>query len=224
MQIAIDGPAGSGKSTISKIIADKLNFIYLDTGAMYRAVALACLENNIIYLNEDDNYQRDGLKNFLKTLTISFIKNSIYLNDNDISEQIRMPNVRNIVSYLAKNPDIREDLTLRQQKFANEHNVVMDGRDIGTCVLPNADLKIFLTASIEIRAKRRFNEIKDKENNINMEDIKKSIQKRDCQDTNRKVAPLRQAEDAILIDTSNLTVDEVVDKILYLAKQRNIYE
>ncbi len=216
MQIAIDGPAGSGKSTVAKIIAQKLNYIYLDTGAMYRAVAWACIKGNIS-LNT-----LDVVDSLLESLDISFRGQSIYLNDIDVTKHIRTPEVREIVSNIAQHPDIRYDLTMRQREIASENDVVMDGRDIGTCVLPYANLKIFLTASIEARAKRRYEEIKDVEQDVSLDDIKASIENRDIQDMNRKHAPLKQASDAILIDTSDMSVDEVVERILFLAREKGM--
>ncbi len=213
MQIAIDGPAGSGKSTVAKIIAQELGFIYLDTGAMYRAVAWACIKGNI---------QLSGIditEDFLKAIDIQFRNNKIFLNDIDVTTHIRTQEVHNMVSDVAKNQIVRQDLVIRQREIASENDVVMDGRDIGTVVLPYAQLKIFLTASIDARAKRRYDEMKLKGDNVSLEEIKKSMEKRDLQDTTRKYSPLKQASDAILIDTSEMSIDEVVEKILSLANE-----
>ncbi len=214
MQIAIDGPAGSGKSTVSKIVANKLNFLYLDTGAMYRAIAWACIKGNI------DLSGIDITEDFLKAIDIEFRNNKIFLNGIDITTEIRTNAIHNKVSDIATNQIIRQDLVLRQRDIASENDVVMDGRDIGTVVLPYAQLKIFLTASIEARAKRRYDEMLAKGEVISLEDIKVSIQKRDLQDSTRKHSPLKQAKDAILIDTSDMSIDEVVNKILLLVDER----
>lgn len=214
MKIAIDGPAGSGKSTTAKIIADKLNYTYIDTGAMYRAVTYAFLESD-----KDDLDIR-----ILDKLNIEFKRlddeNHTFLNGIDVSSQIRMQNVADNVSKIAIIPEVREKLIKIQRKLGKNGNVVLDGRDIGTVVFPDAELKIYLIASLEARAKRRFLEASKTNDNIRLEEIKNSISLRDKQDTERGVSPLRKAEDAISIDTTALTIEEQVDKILDLVKLR----
>ena len=212
--IAIDGPAGAGKSTIAKGIAKKLNFIYIDTGAMYRSVGYYCLNNNIDIFNEKIvNKVLDDIK-----IDLKFIDNiqRIYLNDKDVTDLIRTEKAGNAASMVSVYKKVRERLVLRQQEIALENNVVMDGRDIGTVVLPNATLKIFLTASSIERAKRRVNELKEKGIIKDVLEIQKEIEERDYRDSNREISPLKQADDAILVDTSNMKIDEEIDYIIKL--------
>ncbi len=212
--IAIDGPAGAGKSTIAKGIAKKLNFIYIDTGAMYRSVGYYCLNNNIDISNEElVNKVLDDIK-----IDLKFIDNiqRIYLNDKDVTDLIRTEKAGNAASMVSVYKKVRERLVLRQQEIALENNVVMDGRDIGTVVLPNATLKIFLTASSIERAKRRVNELKEKGIIKDVLEIQKEIEERDYRDSNREISPLKQADDAILVDTSNMKIDEEIDYIIKL--------
>ena len=208
--IAVDGPAGAGKSTVSKIVASKLGYTYIDTGAMYRAAALKVL-------NTKKNITEDLIAEEMKNIEILLDESArVFLNGEDVTKKIRTPEVSQAASDVAKLGFVREKLTEMQRKMAERGSVIMDGRDIGTKVLPNADLKIFLTASIDERAKRRFDELKEKNISANLEDVKNDIAARDKQDSTRKIAPLAQAEDAILLDTTNLTIDEVVEKILGL--------
>nr|WP_207742369.1 (d)CMP kinase [Clostridium tepidum] len=210
MNIAIDGPAGAGKSTIAKIIGNKLNLMYINTGSMYRAVTFMALKNNI----EPSDIK--GLKALINSMDISFNGNNIIVNGKDLEEAIRMPIINNNVSKYAAVEEVRELLVSMQQKISKKYNVIMDGRDIGTVVLKDAPYKFFITASAEVRAKRRLKELNEKGINIDFEDVLEEIKKRDYIDSNRKINPLKQSKDAILIDTSNLTIEEVVDKICSL--------
>ncbi|OPD25172.1 cytidylate kinase [Clostridium botulinum] len=213
ISIAIDGPAGAGKSTIAKIIGNKLNIMYINTGSMYRAVTLMALKNNI------EPYDIESLKALINSMNISFNGNNIIVNGKDLEEDIRMPIINNNVSKYAAVEEVRELLVSMQQNISKKYNVVMDGRDIGTVVLKDAPYKFFITASAEVRAKRRLKELKEKGININFRDVLKEIKKRDYIDSNRKVNPLKQSKDAILIDTSNFTIEEVVDKICTIIKK-----
>ena len=205
--IAVDGPAGAGKSTVSKIIAEKLNFTYIDTGAMYRAVALKFLRSG------------QPLEKIVENIEIKLDESAkVFLDGEDVTKEIRTPEVSKLASDVSKFPFVREKLTELQREMAKKGSVIMDGRDIGTKVLPNADLKIFLTASLQERARRRFEELKLKNPSVTIEDVEKEIFLRDKQDSERKIAPLAQADDAILIDSTNFSVDEVVNKILNLVR------
>ncbi|HHY96794.1 MAG TPA: (d)CMP kinase [Acholeplasma sp.] len=208
-QVAIDGPAGSGKSTISKLIADRLQMIHIDTGAMYRAVTLLAIEKKI-NLYDENAYQ------FLESVNISYRDNKIYIDDRDVTEEIRSKEVTNNVSLVSSFPYVRKQLVEIQKKAAENGRIIMDGRDIGTVVLPNADVKIFLTANVEERAKRRQKEKMLKGHHIQLEKLVEEITIRDTKDSTRKESPLKKAKDAIEIDTTNLTVDETVDKIIGL--------
>ncbi|APH16553.1 cytidylate kinase [Clostridium sporogenes] len=213
ISIAIDGPAGAGKSTIAKIIGKKLNLMYINTGSMYRAVTLMALENNI------EPSDIESLKTLINSMDISFNGNNIIVNGKDLEEAIRMPIINNNVSKYAAVEEVRELLVSMQQNISKKYNVIMDGRDIGTVVLKDAPYKFFITASAEIRAKRRLKELKEKHINIDFEDVLKEIKERDYIDSTRKINPLKQSEDAILIDTSNFTIEEVVDKICTIIKR-----
>ena len=210
--IAIDGPAGAGKSTVSKIVAEKLNFTYIDTGAMYRAVGLKIFESG-----------QPLTEKFLEEVTekIEIVLDEsarVFVNGEEVTKKIRTPEVSKLASDVSKFGFVRKKLTDLQRKMAERGKVIMDGRDIGTVVLPNADLKIFLTASIEERARRRFDELNAKGQTVELSAIEKEIAARDKQDSEREIAPLKKADDAILLDTTNLTIEEVVDKILELAR------
>lgn len=213
ISIAIDGPAGAGKSTIAKIIGKKLNIMYINTGSMYRAVTLMALENNI------EPSDIESLKTLINSMDISFNGNNIIVNGKDLEEAIRMPIINNNVSKYAAVEEVRELLVSMQQNISKKYNVIMDGRDIGTVVLKDAPYKFFITASAEVRAERRLKELKEKHINIDFEDVLKEIKERDYIDSNRKINPLKQSEDAILIDTSNFTIEEVVDKICTILKR-----
>ena len=215
MNIAIDGPAGAGKSTIAKLVADKKGFIYVDTGAMYRSIALYIIENGI---NVDDE---EAVKNACDNIDISLKYvdgvQHVYLNDKDVSTDIRREEVGNMASKAATKKAVRERLLDLQRDIAAANDVIMDGRDIGTFVLPNAELKIYLTASVMTRAKRRFDQLTEKGEKPDIDKIAEDIEKRDYQAMHRGIAPLKQAEDAVYLDTSDMTIDEVVDKIISLA-------
>lgn len=212
INIAVDGPAGAGKSSISKAAALEMGFIYVDTGALYRSIALYVLENNI-----NLNQIADSLKSIDIKLEYADNVQQVILNGKNVSNNIRTSEVSMEASKISALPEVRSFLLDLQKKIARENNVIMDGRDIGTVVLPNADLKIFLTASAEERANRRFKEISD--NNITYEQVLEDIKKRDYDDMNRKVSPLKQADDAILLDTSKLSFEQSKEKLKELIKE-----
>lgn len=206
--IAVDGPAGAGKSTVSKICAARLGYTYIDTGAMYRAVALKVLESGAT-LDE----------NFIKDIDIKLDEAArVFLDGREVTKEIRTPEVSRGASDVAKFGFVRKKLTELQREMARQGKVIMDGRDIGTQVLPNADLKIFLTATVEERARRRFLELKEKNFAADFAQIKEEIALRDKQDSEREIAPLAMADDAILLDSTDLTIEQVAEKILELAK------
>ena len=215
--IAIDGPSASGKSTVAKLIAKKLNFTYIDTGAMYRAFTLAVIEANLDPKSEKDS---DSL---IGKISISFDEaNHITLNDVDVSQRVRENDVANNVSYIASYKNIRLHLVDLQRKIAENKSVVMDGRDIGTYVLPNADLKIYQVATAEERAKRRYKENLEKGIETTYEDCLKNINTRDYIDSHRSFCPLHPAEDSVEVNTTNMSIEEVVDTIINIAKERGI--
>lgn len=215
-QIAIDGPAGAGKSTIAKKVAKEKGFIYVDTGAMYRAMAYYLLTEGVdaadIAAIEEKCVEAEI------TLCYENGEQVVLLNGTNVNGVIRTEEVGNMASATSPIPKVREKITITQKELAERTDVVMDGRDIGTCVLPNADVKVYLTASSAVRAKRRFDELTAKGMECDMEQIEADIIKRDQQDMNRAISPLRQAEDAVLIDSSYMTIDEVAEKILSLCK------
>ncbi|AGB41347.1 cytidylate kinase [Halobacteroides halobius DSM 5150] len=217
LTVAIDGPAGAGKSTVAKIVADKLEYIYIDTGAMYRALTLKALQEDIDLTNKAD------LVKIAQQAKISFSKNNkqerILLDQQDVTSQIRTKRVNNHVSLVAKVAGVRKELVKAQRKLATCCGVVMDGRDIGTVVLPNADVKIFLTASVEERTTRRFQQLKDKGVNVNFAELKEEIIKRDQLDRNREVGPLQKADDAVEIDTTDLDKKDVINKIISICQE-----
>lgn len=209
--VAIDGPSAAGKSTIAKLVAKKENFIYIDTGAMYRCVAYYCLSQKI-----DLNDEKE-VENCLKDIHIQLTHdNKVLLNDQDVSLDIRTDEVSLGASIVSRYMAIRKFLVDSQRKMASSGNVILDGRDIGTVVLPNADLKIYQVASVETRALRRYKENLERGLEANLEVIKEEIEQRDYQDMNRTISPLKKADDAIEIDTSDLTLDEVVEVVLNL--------
>ena len=216
IQIAIDGPASAGKSTVAKILAKKNGFIYCDTGAMYRALTLAAITKNI------DLDSEEALMALLTDIKISFTQEEdgqhVHLNDEDVTLAIRNNDVTNSVSKVSAYKSIREEMVIRQQDIASSMSIVMDGRDIGTVVLPNADLKVFLVASVTERAERRYKENQAKGIETDFESLKQEIADRDHYDSTRKNSPLVQAEDAILVDTSGLSIAEVVENIEKLMK------
>ena len=211
MQIAIDGPAGAGKSTIAKELARILGFMYVDTGAMYRTAALSCLKNNIDFENEDD-VSKNCDDADIKIIYEDGVQ-KMFLGGVNVSEKIRREEVGNAASKVAKYPGVRKKLVKLQQELAKKYDVIMDGRDIGTMVLPDAQLKIYLTASVEKRAERRFKELLEKGLECRLEEIEKDIEQRDYNDMHRKESPLKKAEDAIEVDTSDMTIAEVTEAI-----------
>ena len=214
ISVAIDGPSAAGKSTIAKMDAKKENFIYIDTGAMYRCVAYYCLTQKID-LN-DEKAVEQAIEHIQIRLTPD---NKVYLNDEDVSNQIRQDQVSLGASCVSKYQAVRSFLVDEQRKMAKAGNVILDGRDIGTVVLPNADLKIYQIASVETRAKRRYLENLERGLDADLETIKKEIEERDYQDTHREISPLKKAEDAIELDTSSLTLEEVVEQVLTLIQK-----
>ena len=218
MNIAIDGPAGAGKSTIAKLAAKGLGFLYVDTGAMYRAIGLYLLENEVDY-NEESQLLEALDKINIEIKYVDGVQRVI-LNDRDVSEAIRREEVGQAASTTSALKPVRAKLRDLQRDIAAKNDVIMDGRDIGTNILPNAELKIYLTASVEVRAQRRYKELVEKGETPDFEEVKKGIEQRDYQDMNRDIAPLRQAEDAVLVDTSDMTIDEVVARITELAEER----
>jgi cytidylate kinase len=218
--IAIDGPAGAGKSTIAKSVAENLNFVYVDTGAMYRAMALHFLRNEIPAGDEEAICRSAGEVN----VTISYENGmqQVLLNGENVSGLIRRSEVSAMASAVSVYMPVRSKLVELQKNLALKENVIMDGRDIGTCVLPEADLKIYLTASSLVRAKRRYEELRAKGEECSLEDIEKDIIERDYRDMNRENSPLKQAGDAVLVDTSSMTIPEVVEQILRLFHERKM--
>ena len=212
MQIAIDGPAGVGKSTLAKALAKHTGYIYIDTGAMYRAVALLAKRQNIA---AEENKQ---LADLLESLSLQFKvidgKKCLFNHDENIEDEIRKPEISKIVSAYAKLESVRNALTQQQRNIAKTNSVIMDGRDIGTVVLPDADYKFYIVASVEERARRRFLELKNKGIDQDFNQLVQDIAARDYQDQTREIAPLRKADDAILIDTDNLNENEVLKKII----------
>lgn len=206
--IAVDGPAGAGKSTIAKIIANRLNINYIDTGAMYRAITYKCLKNNIDINNEEE------VVKLAKDTDIDFRDNNIYLDGNILKEEIRTMEVSNNVSNVAKIKEVRYLMVDVQREIGKRNSVILDGRDIGSYVFPNADYKFYLVATPEERGQRRFKELKEKGYETTLEEIIKDIIKRDEIDSNREFAPLVKADDAIEIDTTGKTIDDVVESVV----------
>lgn len=217
-QIAIDGPAGAGKSTIAKIAAKKLGFVYIDTGAMYRAMGLFFDRNNE-WPDKPEDIKALAEKADI-TLKYADGEQRIFLNGEDVSEAIRTEKAGLSASSVSRFPEVREIMVSLQQKLAGSMNVIMDGRDIGTVVLPDADLKIFLTADVSERARRRMLQLEEKGIKESLDKIEEDIRKRDIQDTTRKASPLKQADDAVLVDTSDISIEETVDRIISMAKER----
>jgi len=215
INIAIDGPAGAGKSTIAKMVSKKLGYIYVDTGALYRTIALFITENDI-----PDEEIETALEK--ADVSLRFIDGAqrVFLGDRDVSDLIRTPEISMAASRTSAIPAVRKYLFGTQQKIAAENNVIMDGRDIGTVVLPNADVKIFLTASAEERANRRFKELSEKPNCPCYEEILSDIIERDHQDMTREVSPLKQAEDAVLVDTTELDLEQSAEAIVKIITEK----
>ena len=212
MIIAIDGPAGSGKSTIAKLIAEDLGLVYLDTGAMYRLVTLKALNDGILG-------NLDKIIKMLDNLNIDIKENGFYLDDIDVSEEIRKPVVSENVSDIAVIREVREKMVDLQRKFSESKNVILDGRDIGTVVFPNADVKIFLVADAKERANRRYKELVAKGENVRIEEIYENILKRDEIDSTRKESPLKKADNAIEVDTTSKNIEEVKNEILNIIRK-----
>ena len=211
IRIAIDGPGGAGKSTIAKLVGDKLGLEYIDTGAMYRAVGLKLNRKGI---KPDDLI---SISNVLEETTIDFVNGKIILDRDDVSDIIRTQEISKFASIYSQIPEVRSKLVDIQRRIAAGKSVIMDGRDIGTNVLTDAELKVFLTADSMVRARRRYEELRSKGVNANLDDIHEEIKERDYQDMNRKLNPLVQAEDAIRLDTSDMTIDDVVNTIVAMA-------
>ncbi len=220
--IAIDGPAGAGKSTIARAAASKLNFVYVDTGAMYRAMALHFLREGIS--PQDEAAISEAVKTADVTLAYENGVQQVILNGENVSGLIRSEEVGAMASATSVHLSVREKLVELQKGLAARENVIMDGRDIGTCVLPDADLKIYLTASSRVRAERRYLELKGKGQDCSLEEIETDIIKRDHQDMNREHSPLKQAEDAVLLDSSEMSAREVIERILKLFEERKLEE
>jgi len=212
MIIAIDGPSGAGKSTVAKLVSKELNFEYIDTGAMYRALAYKAFKNNI-QINEKE------IDEMLTSTKIDYFNNSIFLDDEKVDDYIRNENISKISSNVSALKNVRIKMVDLQRNIANNKNVILDGRDIGTNVFPNADYKFFITASVEERSKRRYDELTNKGMYVSYDDILLDIKKRDINDSSRKIAPLKIAEDAILIDTTNMNIKDVVAKILSIVSE-----
>lgn len=213
--VAIDGPAAAGKSTVAKRVAKELGFIYVDTGAMYRAVTFFALKNNV------DPKDQKAVCDLIPEINISMDPhNNIFLNNEDVTKEIRSRIVADNVSYVASYKEVRLFLVEQQRKLAEDASVVMDGRDIGTYVLPNAEVKIFQIASVKTRARRRYDENIVKNISCTLKEVEEEVQKRDYIDSHREFAPLKKAEDAFELDTSNLTINEVVNKILDIIKEK----
>jgi len=218
--IAIDGFSSTGKSSISKVVADTLGLIHIDTGAMYRAITLFGLRN---FKNEKQEIDLSKLLQNLNEISLEFRENSgkleIYLNGENVSKEIRTTEISDNVSFIAKQPEVREHLVVLQRDIAEKQGVIMDGRDIGTVVLPDADYKFFLTASADERARRRFLELQSLGIETTIEEVKQNLIERDRIDSEREISPLKQAEDAILIDNTNLNKEETIDLILSYIKK-----
>ena len=216
--VAIDGTAGSGKGTITKIIADKLNLISIDTGAMYRCVALECINKNIDYT------EIEKIKEVLKDINIELKKENnsqvVILNGKDVTREIRTPEVDNVVAKFAAIKEVRDKITPIQRKMGQDANIIMEGRDIGTVVFPNADVKVFLDCSVEERARRRYNQDLEKGIETTYEEVLESIKERHKLETERKIAPLVQATDAVYIDSTNMTIDEEAEAVIKIIEEK----
>ncbi len=218
ISIAIDGPAGAGKSTIAKMIAKNIGFIYVDTGAMYRVIAYYCISNNI---NINNTYEIiKSIKNLKINLEFNNNDQILLLNGNNISDKIRTPEISMLASNISAIAEIRDFLLSLQKNIAKKNNVIMDGRDIGTVVLPNANLKIFLTASLEERSKRRYYDLIKCNSSFTLESVIKDIKKRDFNDSNRDIAPLKPSKDSIIINTTGESIEQSVNKILIIIKEK----
>ncbi|PLV55691.1 (d)CMP kinase [Thermotoga sp. SG1] len=215
LQIAIDGPAASGKSTIAKLLAERLGFEHLNTGATYRAVAVYLKEKGLNPFSS-----REELEKALKDVNVDYRDGRVFINGEDYTEKIQCPEAGILASDFAKLDLVRQHLVRIQREICDDKNIVVEGRDIGTVVLPNAQLKIFLTASLEARIERKLREYQKKGLNVSREEVEKELISRDTQDSSRKIAPLKPAEDAVVIDTTSMSVNEVLQKILKLVEER----
>lgn len=218
MIIAIDGPAGAGKSTIAKLIAKQLGLVYIDTGAMYRAVGLKAKRNNIA-CSEQEKIE-EMLKNTEVELKNENGATAVYLDGENVSAEIRLPEISRMASDISAVPVVRYAMVEMQRSMANKTDTILDGRDIGTFVLPNADVKIFLTASVEERAERRYKELIARGEKVKREDVRSDIEKRDYNDSHRALAPLKKADDATEVDTTGMTIDQVCEKIISLVRNK----
>ena len=220
--VAVDGPAGSGKGTVTKLVAEKLNLVSVDTGAMYRCVALDCLNNGVNYTD------LAGIEKILEKIKIELKKENniqkVYLNGEDVSSEIRLTKVDEVVAKFAAIKIVRDKVTPIQRQMGKTQKIIMEGRDIGTVVFPNADVKIFLDCSLEERAKRRYQQNLEQGIESSYEEVLQGIVERHKLETQREIAPLIQAEDAIYVDSSNLTIEEVTNKIIEIIKQKGLEE
>ncbi len=222
ISIAIDGPSGSGKSSISKCLAKKLGFVHVDTGALYRTIAYYLCKNNVDYSNSEKVCE--NLKDIDIKVKFSNNNQNVFLNGVNVTDKIRSADISMASSRISSMPLVRRFLLDLQRNIAKENNVIMDGRDIGTVVLPNSEVKIFLTASPEVRAKRRYNQMVADDPRINFSDVLKNINERDFNDTHREISPLKISDDAVVFDNSNLTFDQTVNSILKIIKERINFE
>lgn len=216
--VAIDGPAGAGKSTIAKLLAAKMNYIYVDTGAMYRAMAVYFSQNNVN--PSDEEAINEAVKNVDITICYEDGVQQVILNGENVTSLLRTEQTGKMASMTSKYAAVRTKLVDLQRKLADTSNVIMDGRDIGTTVLPNAFAKIFLTASSDARAQRRFKELIEKGEECNFDDIKADIEQRDYEDSHRAISPLKQAEDAVLLDTSDMSIEQVVQAMVKIIDEK----
>lgn len=222
ISIAIDGPSGSGKSSISKCLAKKLGFVHVDTGALYRTIAYYLRKNNVDYSNSEKVCE--NLKDIDIKVKFSNNNQNVFLNGVNVTDKIRSADISMASSRISSMPLVRKFLLDLQKDIAKENNVIMDGRDIATVVFPNSEVKIFLTASPEVRAKRRYNQMVADDPKINFSDVLKNINERDFNDTHREISPLKISDDAVVFDNSNLTFDQTVNSILKIIKERINFE
>mgnify|MGYP005766059745 FL=1 len=215
--VAVDGPAGAGKSTIAKLVAKKMGYIYVDTGAMYRGLAIHFLKKGVN--PEEKEAVAEACRDAEVTIGYESGVQQIYLNGENVTDMLRTEEVGNMASRTSAIPEVREKLLELQRSLAREKDVIMDGRDIGTNILPDADVKIYLTASVETRAKRRYDELKEKGESCDLEEIARDIKDRDERDMTREIAPLKKAEDAVLVDSSDMSIEEVVSEICSLCRR-----
>lgn len=222
ISIAIDGPSGSGKSSISKCLARKLGFVHVDTGALYRTIAYHLRKNNVDYSRPEKVCE--NLKNIDIKVKFEDNNQNVFLNGVNVTNKIRFADISMVSSRISSMPSVRKFLLDLQRNIAKENNVIMDGRDIGTVVLPNSEVKIFLTASPEVRAKRRYKQTAADDPKINFSDVLKNINERDFNDTHREISPLKISNDAVVFDNSDLTFDQTVNSILKIIKERINFE